>query len=571
VLKNDGNGSFGPHSEIELGNSVPLDIEAAEVTGDNHIDLVVSVSCTQEFPDCLWHSDEVIDIVPNLGDTRKAPYALNYHNGSRTTNRNPNLVWTNYWQGEEQQAQISKGALVYSSPAGLDVPEWTTPYLSDGFWVWKARTKIDGVWSAYCEPQTFEVYTYHHTDPSCPILYASDGQNYVRENPLLTASAQAGYQASVTDYYHLTTNVVPQNGQVEFLLQEVEDEITSIEHLELITIDHSPETRVATTVDGKVVLYQNTVAPISAVDNRGQDILNLVTSSDNLKYESEESGYIIVSFENPGGGDQTMFTVDDDDCQINHEILQKENVGDSVSVVAATELEVEILGQEGSWLPLATVPPRENHVSNWIMHREGLSSTDTIQLRISWNGPYSTDFISHLIPVEEEPVVAKWPLTRFTSSDNPSAGTWENSVGAAPLTLKKGQNVEFSFRCDPAQPGETIRDYMLVAIGRYEPDYNATKKLLPDDIKLYANYPNPFNPTTTIAYDLPKGADVTLELFNINGQKVRTLINSFQTAGRHSVLWDGTNSSGQQVASGMYFYRLTSGKITQTRKMLLLK
>ncbi len=101
----------------------------------------------------------------------------------------------------------------------------------------------------------------------------------------------------------------------------------------------------------------------------------------------------------------------------------------------------------------------------------------------------------------------------------------------------------------------------------------------PDDFSLNQNYPNPFNPTTKISYSLPAGADVKLTVFNISGQKVRTLVRSeLQSAGTHTVEWDGKTEHGSVVSSGLYIYRIEAVKpgekseqFIQNRKMMLLK
>ncbi len=88
---------------------------------------------------------------------------------------------------------------------------------------------------------------------------------------------------------------------------------------------------------------------------------------------------------------------------------------------------------------------------------------------------------------------------------------------------------------------------------------------------LHANYPNPFNPVTTIVYELPREGTVELSIFNAMGQKVRTLVSGVQTSGVHQVQWNGTNKAGGNVASGVYFYRLNSGGKIQIRKMILMQ
>lgn len=86
-----------------------------------------------------------------------------------------------------------------------------------------------------------------------------------------------------------------------------------------------------------------------------------------------------------------------------------------------------------------------------------------------------------------------------------------------------------------------------------------------------SNYPNPFNPTTTLSFSLPSEMVCKIEIYNVRGQKVKTLLNESLQLGRHSVVWDGKNAHGRSVSSGVYFYRLDTPNMTQTSKMLLMK
>ncbi|MBD3257470.1 T9SS type A sorting domain-containing protein, partial [candidate division GN15 bacterium] len=94
---------------------------------------------------------------------------------------------------------------------------------------------------------------------------------------------------------------------------------------------------------------------------------------------------------------------------------------------------------------------------------------------------------------------------------------------------------------------------------------------LPQEITLRQNYPNPFNPTTTIAFSLPVRANVVVDIFNIAGRRVKTILQCDLPAGDHAVSWDGTSANGAPVASGVYLYRLQAGELTVSKKMLLLK
>jgi hypothetical protein len=94
---------------------------------------------------------------------------------------------------------------------------------------------------------------------------------------------------------------------------------------------------------------------------------------------------------------------------------------------------------------------------------------------------------------------------------------------------------------------------------------------IPLSFKLDQNSPNPFNPMTTIKYDLPQEVEVELVIHDIMGRHVRTLVNRNQPAGRHEVGWDGCNTRGERVPSGVYLYTIVAGEFKVTRKMAVLK
>jgi flagellar hook assembly protein FlgD len=89
--------------------------------------------------------------------------------------------------------------------------------------------------------------------------------------------------------------------------------------------------------------------------------------------------------------------------------------------------------------------------------------------------------------------------------------------------------------------------------------------------RLFQNHPNPFNPSTTISFELAAPGRVRMDVFDTLGRRVRTIIDGVHSAGVSSVVWDGADQSGRPVVSGLYFYRLTIGNATLTRRMVLLK
>ncbi|HOZ02125.1 MAG TPA: FlgD immunoglobulin-like domain containing protein, partial [Candidatus Syntrophosphaera sp.] len=105
----------------------------------------------------------------------------------------------------------------------------------------------------------------------------------------------------------------------------------------------------------------------------------------------------------------------------------------------------------------------------------------------------------------------------------------------------------------------------------YQATPNQDQSVPAPTTRLEANFPNPFNPSTMICFELAAPGNVTLDIYNQKGQLVRTLVDSDLPAGRHQIEWNGKDSNGNNAASGLYFYRMHSGSYSSTRKMVLMK
>ncbi len=128
-------------------------------------------------------------------------------------------------------------------------------------------------------------------------------------------------------------------------------------------------------------------------------------------------------------------------------------------------------------------------------------------------------------------------------------------------------NPELQMLIDTNLDGEYDQSQTLIGMDVSIPgDENGSTGQLPREYQLHHNYPNPFNPATTIEYSLPESQHVQLEVYNMLGQRVAVLVNEVKTAGRHQAVFDATN-----LSSGMYLYRITAGSFVQTEKMMLVK
>jgi flagellar hook assembly protein FlgD len=98
-----------------------------------------------------------------------------------------------------------------------------------------------------------------------------------------------------------------------------------------------------------------------------------------------------------------------------------------------------------------------------------------------------------------------------------------------------------------------------------------TKLLVPKKFVLYQNHPNPFNPETTIRYGIPLASNARVEIFNLLGQRIRTLVNKHHEAGTYVIKWDGQKDNGQLAPSGLYIYRFSADNFVQSRKLILMR
>ena len=97
------------------------------------------------------------------------------------------------------------------------------------------------------------------------------------------------------------------------------------------------------------------------------------------------------------------------------------------------------------------------------------------------------------------------------------------------------------------------------------------EEVIPEVFALHNNYPNPFNPITNIGYDVPEVSDIRIDIYNLAGQKIRTLVSREHQPGRYKVQWNATNEFGSPVASGMYIYKIHAKNFVSVKKLLLMK
>ncbi len=156
------------------------------------------------------------------------------------------------------------------------------------------------------------------------------------------------------------------------------------------------------------------------------------------------------------------------------------------------------------------------------------------------------------------------------------------STGGSSISWGSGNIDTDPLFCDPTSHDLTLYNTSMCApansgscglIGAKDVGCTATDvaETAPAANRLHQSFPNPFNPTTRIAFDINTPAQVSLKIFDVSGRLVRVLVDKTLTAGRHEVIWNGTDESGTKVASGIYFCRMTAGTFTEANKLILLR
>jgi len=194
---------------------------------------------------------------------------------------------------------------------------------------------------------------------------------------------------------------------------------------------------------------------------------------------------------------------------------------------------------------------------------------------VQWNDAYNQYNLTSLekfqIILYPRPGMDGDIVLQYHTIDNPGQTTnfctvgIENHTQTDGLTYTHG-NV-YPITAAPLQAGLAVK-FTTTAPDSYVSNDDAVQQPV---IDLVQNYPNPFNPSTTISFELRQPSPAKLSIYNMKGQLVRTLVNGDLKAGKHSFVWNGTNESGNPVASGLYLYRLTSDGFRGERKMLLMK
>jgi hypothetical protein len=162
-----------------------------------------------------------------------------------------------------------------------------------------------------------------------------------------------------------------------------------------------------------------------------------------------------------------------------------------------------------------------------------------------------------------------WDLT---AGGIPEGITLDGPAGAISGQPTSADTAHFTVRVtDSSIPPLTDIQHLTLVVIQGSDVEDGSDPVLPEDFVLRQNHPNPFNSSTLIEYNLPERVHVNVAIFNILGQRIRSLVDAEEAVGSHAVEWDGRSDNGHEMATGVYFYRVTAGDHVEVKKMLLLK
>jgi hypothetical protein len=369
-------------------------------------------------------------------------------------------------------------------------------------------------------------------------------------------------------------------------------------------------------VDGDTLMVQS-VDTVGTIGTVGIDPGNItITYTPKPNFNGNDTFLYTISDGNVGGSDTAMVfvtvtQVNDGPIAVNDTVTTAE---DSSITVAISDMLANDTDEDGDTLTLqsiitastiGTVVIAPGDTTITCTPKADFNGKDTFNYTIS-DGKSGTDtamVVVTVTPVNDAPLSFDliYPLDGATIDSSTITFVWRKSVDVDLDTMQytlhlsgAGEDTAFSNLSDTLLifngfnfiQVDTIYTWHVKATDGIETAASTTQnqfrtaatlvsvdevEQIPTKFFLSQNYPNPFNPETRISYEVAKHTRVILRIINLRGQQVRTLVNEEKPAGFYEVLWDGKNSHGQRVASGIYLYRLESREFVQTRKMVFLQ
>jgi subtilisin family serine protease len=411
----------------------------------------------------------------------------------------------------------------------------------------------------------------------CPFVDVLAADGWKVGNSILGRSLTGEWQQ---DTYRLRVKPAVDDRGYHLRLREDEQEITRVDQLGLIAVDHDPSLE-AFVMDGRIALgHPAAAARVTTAD--GRDITSLVNGSqEGGVFVGKPGDVIYVDFDRATASDGSgegetgitktgpiMLSMYLKEMERAHRVDRGALIAKSPQeydrrVLDQTGVRIEVPDGQGGWRSLSRQYPREN--PDVLV----LGGEQTDRYRLVFVGEHALTFAGRFQSPEASPVLTSLRMIEATHSTGGNVIDAIGAAGGAIATLTHGEQVDLRFEA-PDVPAGKVRDLFLVSTGVYSSVVDEPKGTARLDFTLSQNQPNPFSAFTEFQFTLPQTAHAQLEVFDLQGRRVATVADREFSAGRQSLTWDRTDAKGQRVGAGVYVYRLTAGDRKLMRKLLVL-
>ena len=386
----------------------------------------------------------------------------------------------------------------------------------------------------------------------CPFVYIWNGEEWIEDNNILPQSQDPViFGQDVTDIYQLFTQPVMENERYHLAIGEFENERSYLDQLKLYIIDHPTETFIRMDDDGEILQFAKPAFFADAQLDSNQ-VLELLNRLDGINVELTDGDTLNLQFQDSPVYEPYLLIIG------QAMAFAKDKITGRISKDNAESF--------------TSFRLRRNPTFQWVL--VPASGTDSLQVDILIEQESSIDYTELCRRME-------LPFTLYTPdlllAEHTTLGNVTNRLNATDqnyVELVRDEMITLEFTAPDIEEGME-RTFVFVSRGRYETDERLNKQnisgtyeepVLPNETKLYENFPNPFNPITTIKYSLKNESKVTIKIYNSVGEEIEVLVNEFKPAGFYEIQFNASN-----LASGMYIYRMETADYTFSRKMLILK
>lgn len=377
----------------------------------------------------------------------------------------------------------------------------------------------------------------------CPMINFTFDRERVFENPLLNSSKHG--DEDITEHYRINNRELGRSDVINFNIEETGDDHTLIDQIALKRADYNDDEEIAVTSKGQIINFRKGTG-FNATVNFTKDITEVLSDNDNKVYEMKAGERIKLTSKAYGTGKGSYYLL----LNVRRPAL-KYDIGGFIHMGKNKTDTFFVKNNEN----VVCIKIDPEHLNGGMYAIEAAQSFEIDKAELVSN--LNTAQITVLQPLTAMHSMHGNMLDRLANKDQSYAD------------LDKDQDIEFSFSKDETPMILSKNSYVVTITGRMVNESYAdstVKEIVTNPFKLNGNYPEPFNPSTTISFEIPTDGNVSLKVFDITGRVISELINEYRTAGFYSLNFDGSS-----LASGVYFYRLEAPSGYLIRKMTLIK